>query len=201
MIRILEFHNVPYEIQYMFTTKWKTSNKYVWLISAKNCEILVSGEKIQIKKYFSFRTLFSSLNIKSDDKNFHFSSFVLVLVFNWRDILMSRPAPKQGSFANRQLPTEFYCSGNSRQVFLTRLVQNLTLRNDCNLIPSAHGTQHLSSQIDHWTKGFTSPKVSYSKVRSKMVKWGVERCTAFAVSSGSPCQVRTHDAQFRRRMC
>ena len=28
-------------------------------------------------------------------------------------------------------------------VFLTRLVQNLTLRNDCNLIPSAHGTQRV----------------------------------------------------------
>ena len=27
--------------------------------------------------------------------------------------------------------------------FLTRLVQNLTLRNDCNLIPSAHGTQRV----------------------------------------------------------
>ena len=36
---------------------------------------------------------------------------------------------------------------------LTRLVQNLTLRNDCNLITSAHGTQQLSSHIDHWTKG------------------------------------------------
>ena len=35
--------------------------------------------------------------------------------------------------------------------FLTRLVQNLTLRHDCNLIPSAHRTQHMSSQSDHWT--------------------------------------------------
>ena len=71
-------------------------------------------------------------------------------------------------------------------VFLTRLVQNLTLRNDCNLIPSAHRSQHLSSQVDHWTKGFTSPKVSYSK---GSVKCGVERCTAFAVSIGSPLGV------------
>ena len=37
-------------------------------------------------------------------------------------------------------------------LFLTRLVQNLTLRKDCNLIPSVHGTQHLSSQSNHWTK-------------------------------------------------
>ena len=35
--------------------------------------------------------------------------------------------------------------------FLTRLVQNLTLRNDCDLIPSAHETQQLSSLNDHWT--------------------------------------------------
>ena len=35
--------------------------------------------------------------------------------------------------------------------FLTRLVQNLTLRNDCYLIPSVHETQQLSSLNDHWT--------------------------------------------------
>ena len=47
-------------------------------------------------------------------------------------------------------------TGSARKLgqSLNRLVQNLTLRNDCNLIPSAHGTQHLSSQSDHWTKGF-----------------------------------------------
>ena len=47
--------------------------------------------------------------------------------------------------------------GTAQTFFLTRLVQNLTLRNDCNLIPSAHETQQLSSQSDHWTsRGFTS---------------------------------------------
>ena len=50
---------------------------------------------------------------------------------------------EQGSYANCQYAvTEFYNTESFRQ-FLTRLVQNLTLRNDCNLIPSAHGTQQV----------------------------------------------------------
>ena len=64
-----------------------------------------------------------------------------------------KTSSEQGGYANRQYAvTEFYYSGSVRQ-FLTRLVQNLTLCKDCDLIPSAHGTQHLSSQSDHWTKG------------------------------------------------
>ena len=51
--------------------------------------------------------------------------------------------------------------------FLTRLVQNLTLRNDCNLIPSAHGTQRvLSSQNDHWT--VEDPQLSPGVVGSRL---------------------------------
>ena len=83
---------------------------------------------------------------------------------------MSRPAPNKEALPIANCQQSSIAPEISWQFFLTRLVQNLTLRNDCNLIPSAHGTQHLSSQSDHWTKGFTSPKVSYSKVRSKMVK-------------------------------
>ena len=51
---------------------------------------------------------------------------------------------------------------------LTRLVQNLTLCNDCNLIPSAHGTQHLSSHSDHWTfRGFTSQSFPNQRLLAK----------------------------------
>ena len=58
---------------------------------------------------------------------------------------MLRQAPR-GSYVKPQyiLYSEFYFSlldnsGSSK----TWLVQNLTLRNDCNLIPSAHGTQQV----------------------------------------------------------
>ena len=48
---------------------------------------------------------------------------------------MSRRAPNEEAMPIANAKSELYCSG------ITRLVQNLTQRNKCNLIPSAHGTQ------------------------------------------------------------
>ena len=66
---------------------------------------------------------------------------------------MSRPAPNKEALPIANCQQSSIAPEISWQGFLTRLVQNLTLRNDCNLIPSAHGTQHLSSQSNHWTIG------------------------------------------------
>ena len=63
----------------------------------------------------------NAVNLNLTSKFEDFLGFFLV--FNWRDILMSR--------RTQYAVTEFYCSGSFRQ-FLTRLVQKLTLRNDCN---------------------------------------------------------------------
>ena len=58
-------------------------------------------------------------------------------------------------------------------VFLTRLAQNLTLQSDCNLIPSAHGTQQLSSQSNHWTNGLHFTKIfsNQRSIASGEVRW------------------------------
>ena len=79
--------------------------------------------------------------------------FSLVLVFNCHNILMSRRAPNK-----------FYCSGSIRE-FLSKLVQNLTLRNDCNLNtgPSICPLKAIVGQGFHFTD------FSYLKVHSKEV--------------------------------
>ena len=75
---------------------------------------------------------------------------LLCFVFNWRHCTVK--TRKLG-----QSPIRHYLRSSAHwryfRQFLTRLVHKKTLHNDCNLIPSAQGTQHLSSQSDHWTKG------------------------------------------------
>ena len=111
--------------------------------------------------------------------------FVFVcFVFNWRDCTVKTgSARKLGQSPICHYPRSSAHWGYFRQS-LTRLVQNLTLRNDCNLIPSAHGTQQLSSQCNHWTiRGFTS--WSLPNLRPVPKTWSEDwQCTAFAVSIG-----------------
>ena len=52
-----------------------------------------------------------------------------------------RPGREARSFANMPLSQVLVLIALYFRQFLTRLVQNLTLRNDCNLIPFAHRTQ------------------------------------------------------------
>lgn len=82
---------------------------------------------------------------------------LICFVFNWRDCTVKTgSAMNLGQSPICHSPRSSAHWGYFRQ-FLTRLVQNLTLRNDCNLIPLAYRTQHLSSQSDYWTiRGFTS---------------------------------------------
>ena len=62
-------------------------------------------------------------------------------VFNWDGV--NRLQGEARSISNMSLPrVQLLIAGYFRR-FLTRLVQNLTLRNDCNLTPSAHGTQRV----------------------------------------------------------
>ena len=64
-------------------------------------------------------------------------------VFNWRDCTVkTSSARKLGQLPICHIPSAIATWEYFRQ-FLTRLVQNLTLRNNCNLIPSAHGTQQV----------------------------------------------------------
>jgi len=67
---------------------------------------------------------------------------------------MSRPAPNKEALPIANGQQSSIDPEISWQFFLPRLVQNLRLRTDCNLIPTVHRTQHLSSQSNHWTKGF-----------------------------------------------
>ena len=91
---------------------------------------------------------FNSVNLRDCQKWF---------VCNWRNCTVKTDsARKLGQSPMCHYPRSSAHWGYFRQS-LTRLVQNLTLRNDCNLIPSAHGTQQLFSQCDHGTtRGFTS---------------------------------------------
>ena len=64
-------------------------------------------------------------------------------VFNWRDCTVKTgSARKLGQSPICHYPRSSAHWGYFRQ-FLTRLVQNLTLRNNCNLISSAHRTQRV----------------------------------------------------------
>ena len=100
--------------------------------------------------------------------------FLFVFVLNWRDCtFMTGSTRKLVQSPICHSPRSTANWGYFRQ-FLTRLVQNLTLSNNCNLIPSAHGTQQVV--LSKWSldKGFTSPSFpiqrSISKRWSEMVE-------------------------------
>lgn len=65
------------------------------------------------------------------------------------------------SIANIPLP-DIQCTFGIFQAVLTRLLQNLTLHKDNNLIPSAHRTQQLSYWSNHWI-GVSLRRVFLSK--------------------------------------
>ena len=74
---------------------------------------------------------------------------------------MSRQAPNEEAMPITNAKSEFYCSGIDSWQFLTRLVQNLTLHNNCILILLANGTQRVvlsKHSLDfHITLKFQAP--------------------------------------------
>ena len=90
----------------------------------------------------------------------------LVLVFSWCNILRKLC----------QLPMLIGIqSSSAREIswqFLTRLIQNLTLCNNCNLIPSDPQTSSCPLKVIIWQMGSRHRKFYYSKVHSKGdVRW------------------------------
>ena len=85
---------------------------------------------------------------------------------------------KQGSFTNCQCQIRVLLLRNKSWQILTRLVQNLKLRNNCNLIPSLPETQGVV---------LSKQSLDIHITRLQFVtweRWNGACCTAFRVSSG-----------------
>ena len=124
-----------------------------------------------MSKAFQIDNSYAGIDLKS---NFNFIAKGCNYIkerFKLKYYLISRQGSDWGSYADRLYQYRVLLLWKYHGSFLTRLVQNLTIRNDCNLIPSPHGTQRvvLSKRLlgIHFTETFPNQR----SVPSSEVMW------------------------------